>query len=250
MTTTARPLTATQLEHARRTRRSPKPTQFDYLHLRRLRDDLAAVLAGLDGRLDDVLDVYCGSRPYEDLLPEKATCIGLDVPGNPYGVADVVSDEFLPFPDQSFDLVMCIEAFHYVPDPAHGAQELRRVVRPGGHALVAVPFVWEYDRSILEHRFTGPALAALFSGWDDVQVIENGGRAVAWATLSGLVLERMRARIPRLGGAGRILQSIVPLACLGVNGVAMAMDRAERSSRGPYALPMNLLAVARRPHDG
>ena len=102
----------------RRTRRHPRPTQFDYLHMRRLVDDLAATLARVGDNVTDVLDVYCGARPYDDLLPDGANVTGLDVPGNPYALADVVSDEFLPFPDESFDLVMCIEAFHYVPDPA------------------------------------------------------------------------------------------------------------------------------------
>ena len=90
----------------------------------------------LDGPVRDVLDLYCGSRPYDDLFPAGADCVGLDVAGNPYGVADVVTDDFIPFPDASFDLVTCIEAFHYVEDPRHGVHEIRRVLRPGGTAIV------------------------------------------------------------------------------------------------------------------
>ena len=36
----------------------------------------------------------------------------------------------------SYDGLACIEAFHYVTDPAHGVRELRRVVKPGGVALI------------------------------------------------------------------------------------------------------------------
>ena len=116
-----------------------------------------------------------------------------------YGVADVVTDEFLPFEDGSFDLVVSTEAFYYVPDPEHGVRELRRVLRPGGVVVLTLPGVWEYDRAILEHRYTGPELEQLFRGWDDVEIIENGGRAVAWALLGGVLLRSIHRRVLRAG---------------------------------------------------
>ncbi|MGH3049779.1 MAG: methyltransferase domain-containing protein, partial [Gaiellaceae bacterium] len=110
----SRVLSPAELAAIRRSRRRPRRTQFDYLHVRCLVQDLAGALAGIPRPVDDVLDVWCGSRPYDDLLPPGARVVGLDVVGNPYGVADVVSDELLPFPDESFDLVVCIEAFQWV----------------------------------------------------------------------------------------------------------------------------------------
>jgi SAM-dependent methyltransferase len=249
--TSARLLTPGELEEARRSRRHPRRTQFDYVHLRRLVVDLERVLAEIDHPVRDVLDVYCGSRPYDDLLPLGARCVGLDVEGNPYGVADVVSNEFLPFEDSSFDLVMCLEAFHYVADPVHGVREIGRVLRSGGTAIVAVPFAWEYDRSILERRYTGPELAALFDGWEDVRVLENGGRVVAWATLTGTLLERGRSRIPELLGVGRALRALFGPVYFLLNGLAHLLDRLdEREVHGTKTLPMNLLLVARKPGDG
>ena len=241
----ARPLTARELDQARRSRRHPQRTQFDYLHVRRLVDDLAQALARVEDPARDVLDLYCGSRPYDDLLPAGARCIGLDVEGNPYGVADVVSSEFLPFEDGSFDLVTCIEAFHYVEDPEHGVSEIRRVLRPRGAVVVTVPFAWEYDDTVLEHRYTGPELAHLFRTWDDVQVVENGGRGVVWATLTGTFLERARHRLPR---PARPLFVPLYLALNSCGATLEALDR--RWSSGRMTLPMNLLLTARRPeHD-
>ena len=180
----------------RRSRRHPRPTQFDYLHVRTLLADLGAALERVGQGAVDVLDVYCGSRPYEGPAPAGSHCVGFDI-DHRYGVADVISEEFLPFSDASFDLVLCTEAFHYVADAEAGVTELRRVLRPGGSVVISVPFVWEYDRRIPEHRFTEPELAALFDGWDDVEVVENGGRSVAWATLTGSMLELVRARAER-----------------------------------------------------
>lgn len=238
-------ISADELEAIRRTRRHPRPTQFDYLHVRQLVSDIQAALGQLDGDGTEALDVYCGSRPYEDLLPPGSRSTGLDVEGNPYGIADVVSNEFLPFDDASFDLVTCYEAFHYVEDPDRGIAEIRRVLRPGGVVLITVPFVWEYDRSILEHRYTGPELAALFEGWEDVRVVENGGRAVAWATLTGSMLESAKKRLPR------VVRAVFPLVYVGLNGVGAGLATLEQRNHGrTTTLPMNLLVIARRPAGG
>lgn len=239
---------ADELKRMRRTRRHPHWTQFDYLHIRRFVRDLEAALAQVPRPLRDVLDVYCGTRPYEDLLPAGARCVGLDIVGNPYGLADVVSNEFLPFEDASFDLVMCIEGFHYVEDPTRGLAEIGRVLRPGGTALLSLPFVWEYDRTILEHRYTGPELEALLKAWDEVSVVENGGRAVAWTTLTGTLLERARLRIPKRHGVATIAAVPFAVAYAALNGMGSLLDMLEeRYAEGPMTLPMNLLVTARRP---
>ena len=235
----------------RHTRRHPRPTQFDYLHVRHLVDDLAAALRRVSVRAEDVLDVFCGTRPYDDLLPPSARITALDIPGNPYGVADVVSAEFLPFPEESFDLVLCVEGFHYVPDPHEAVAAIRRILRPGGYALISVPLVWEYDRTVLEHRFTGSSLARLFDGWDEVTVVENGGRAVSWATLSGLILSMAEGHVPERLGLRRALRSAFAGVYVLLNGVGFVLDRAERRfARSSMTLPMNLLVTARRPSSG
>lgn len=41
-------------------------------------------------------------------------------------------------PDASYDLVLCREGLMFAPDPARGAREIRRVLRPAGRAAIAV----------------------------------------------------------------------------------------------------------------
>jgi SAM-dependent methyltransferase len=41
-------------------------------------------------------------------------------------------------PDGSYDVVVCREALMFVPDPASACREIRRVLRPGGRAAIAV----------------------------------------------------------------------------------------------------------------
>lgn len=228
----------------RRTRRHPRLTQFDYLHARRLLRDLEHELANVPQGTSDVLDIFCGTRPYEDLLPAGSRCTGLDV-DDYYGSADVVTRDFLPFADAMFDLVLCTEAFQFVSDPVYGVAEIRRVLRPGGTAIVTVPFVWEYDRTLLEHRFTGPQLAALFADWDDVAVVENGGRGIVWATLTGSIVRSVEKRVGK-----RLLRPMFAAVYLGASSVGALLEWSERrQATGPMAVPMNLLVRARRPHE-
>jgi SAM-dependent methyltransferase len=238
-------LPADELDWIRRTRRYPARTQAEYLILRYLVNNLERVLREIRHPVDDVLDLYCGTQPYRDLVPPHTRYLSMDIDDR-YGTPDVISSEFLPFPDDSFDLVLFTEAFHYVTDPKAGVAELKRVIRPGGTLVLTVPLVWEYDRRIVERRYTGPQLAELFAGWDEVRVLENGGYAVAWATLTGRVLRGIDELLP--AGPHRALRPLFVAANLALNFVATLLTKGEaRWHTGPFVLPMGLLLTARRP---
>lgn len=239
------PLPDHVLDEIRHTRRHPAPTQPDYVHLRYLLAHIRHVLSRWEGQVHEVLDVYCGTRPYEDLLPGGARVTAMDI-NSRYGRPDVVSDEFLPFADESFDLVVCYEGFHYAPDPPAAVAEIRRVLRSGGRALLTVPLVWEYERAILERRYTGPELAELFAGWEEVDVIENGGRAASWALLTGGILKLGEENLIRRGADWRAVHASFAAGYLGMNAFALQLDRLERRvGTGPRTLPPNLLVSAR-----
>ena len=219
----------------RRSRLHPRPTDHLYLHLRRLRDDLRAAIAALDAH--DVVDVYCGARPYEPLFPPGTNYVGLDV-DDAYGCADVVSDEFLPFPDASFDLCLCTQAFYFVPDPRRGVAELGRVLRPGGQALLTLPVVYPGT----ERLYSELQLRELFDGWKDVEVVENGGTAVSIVTLSNYWLHQVEKRLPRR--ADPVFAALYAV----LNAAGAAADRFERRFlASAAALPANLLVRATRP---
>jgi SAM-dependent methyltransferase len=233
----------------RRTRRHPRPWQFDYLHLRRLLDHLRPALAQLGEPGDVVLDVFCGSRPYDDLVAPGVRVVGLDIDDR-YGVADIVTTQFLPCADGRYDGIACIEAFHYVTDPVHGVREFRRIVKPGGRVIVAVPVVWEYDRHVIEHRYTSGSLRRLFDEWEDVIVVENGGRAVAWTLVTGTLLraceEELGRRLPRA-----LVRAVFAAAYVGLNWLGAALDAVEQAHRHPrHVLAPNIMLTARRPADG
>lgn len=54
----------------------------------------------------------------------------------------------LPFPDATFDAVICSETLEHIPDDDRAAQELARVIRPGGWLFLTVPNLWNASRII------------------------------------------------------------------------------------------------------
>jgi SAM-dependent methyltransferase len=240
------PLPDEVIAEIRRSRRHPVPLQKDYLHLRTLLRDLALAIRELPASGHDILDVFCGTSPYRDLLPVDARYVGMDV-NRRYGVPDVETIEFLPFEDESFDVVLCIEGFHYVSDPEHGIAEMRRVLRAGGWAIMTVPLMWEYDRATFEGRYTGHELTRLFDGWSDVEVIENGGRGVTWATVTGDTVDLLEQGLVRRVPAARMTRPLFAATYLAINVIGAQIERLERRfARTTFVLPMNLLVRARR----
>jgi ubiquinone/menaquinone biosynthesis C-methylase UbiE len=99
----------------------------------------------------DVLEASCGhggAASYISRYLKTATYTGLDL--NPAGIEYckkrhplpglkfVHGDaEKLPFPDESFDAVVNVEAAHLYPHFTQFLDEVTRVLRPGGHFLYA-----------------------------------------------------------------------------------------------------------------
>jgi ubiquinone/menaquinone biosynthesis C-methylase UbiE len=64
----------------------------------------------------------------------------VDAPNVSLSVED---GQALPFPDESFDAVLCNLGLMFFPDPVRGLREFRRVLRRGGRATVSVNTVVE-----------------------------------------------------------------------------------------------------------
>jgi SAM-dependent methyltransferase len=107
-------------------------------------DELAKLPTGSAMR---VLDAGCGSGRLLDELRDYGHVSGLDLNPDSVEVArsrgheDVVQGpvEQLPWPDESFDLVISLDMVEHTPDDRVTLRELRRVTKPGGYFLMTVP---------------------------------------------------------------------------------------------------------------
>ena len=94
--------------------------------------------------------VQAGDVDAENLRAARAACLG-----HANIAVRAFCAEELPFPSESFDLVLLFEAIYYLPDAARFLKETQRVLRPGGTLLiVTVNPEWEgFNPSPLMTRY-------------------------------------------------------------------------------------------------
>jgi SAM-dependent methyltransferase len=96
-------------------------------------------------------------------------------------VCDICADELDIEPEQ-FDVVFSHMAFEHFPRPWKAAENIIRLLRPGGIVLTATVFAWRYHPVPGDYwRFTPQALAVLFSDLEtlDLGFVDNGRRTVS-----------------------------------------------------------------------
>lgn len=129
----------------------------------------------------DILDAGCGSGRTLAELVDYGTVSGIELSeqaaeiarARGLGEVRVGRLEQLPWPDESFDLITCLDVIEHTPDDRVTLRELRRVCRPEGWLLVTVPAyqaLWSQHDEANHHyrRYSRAALrdAAGEAGWE------------------------------------------------------------------------------------
>jgi SAM-dependent methyltransferase len=166
-----------------------------------------------------LLDVGCGQKPYLPFFEAYVSeYVGLDFAEGPH--ADVVGPiEGLPFPDASFDVVLCTQVLEHAHDPVQAVRELYRVTRPGGHVLLSTHGVMVYHPNPVDYwRWTHEGLDHLFRGvgdWASVTVTAGSGTTACVAMLVAIYLDHTlrRARLrflrrPLIGSLNRVAAAL------------------------------------------
>jgi SAM-dependent methyltransferase len=116
-----------------------------------------------EGRSRQILDVGCGTGTLLRYLARYGDAQGVDVDEQAIaycharGVHNVqlFDGSKLPFGESRFDLVTLLDVLEHIEDDKGTLEEIRRVLRPGGMLMVAVPayrFLWGPQDEISNHR--------------------------------------------------------------------------------------------------
>ncbi|MDO5720040.1 MAG: class I SAM-dependent methyltransferase [Actinomycetaceae bacterium] len=119
-----------------------------------------------------LLDIGCGTGYFIDLLASSypAKYVGLDLSEKMLEVARAkqicgatftlgLADD-LPYRDETFDIVTCIQSFHHYPRQDLAMQEARRVLKPGGLYILSDTGVgglsgWVYNHILFKLAKSG-----------------------------------------------------------------------------------------------
>lgn len=111
-----------------------------------------------------VLDVGCGHMPFRAAAEAAASSYeGFDVEARMPGVTHFGDAQRMTgIPDSSYDTTLCFEVLEHLPHPERAVQEMARVLRPGGVALISVPHLSRLHEEPHDYfRFTRHGLRVL-----------------------------------------------------------------------------------------
>jgi SAM-dependent methyltransferase len=115
------------------------------------------------GRPLQILDIACATGMSFRFLSQFGAIRGIDISRETIrlcktrGIDRIVQCDAmkLPFRDQSFDVVLALDALEHFPDDELAIREIRRVARPDALVLVTVPaymFLWS-PHDVAYHHF-------------------------------------------------------------------------------------------------
>jgi SAM-dependent methyltransferase len=216
----------------------------DYIHLYFLQADIHEALT--QHARGQLLDLGCGNKPYEEwYAPLSSSTIGCDVIQSSLNRVDVLCEATnLPFEPGSFDTVFCTQVMEHVYDHGQLLSEAHRVLRPGGHLVLTVPFCWELHEEPYDFfRFSKHGLQNLFeaAGFTDIAIKANGGK---WAAAFQMLLNTVYSSFKNKNWRTKLLKILfieLRFTWL-INKIAIRADKRHRDD----VWTLNYLIVAKK----
>jgi ubiquinone/menaquinone biosynthesis C-methylase UbiE len=180
----------------------------------------------LRGRL---IDIGCGTKPYGKKLASLVSeHVGVDHAGTQHDSSKV--DLFgtaysIPVEDCSFDSAICTAVLEHLEEPELALRECHRVLKPGGVAIYAAPFIWHLHEEPRDfYRYSTYGLRYLFNkaGFEIIEIRPLSGFWVTFGQMFAYYIYRFNR------GPLRWLRVIDAFAWL-VQAFAYCADKIDRA---------------------
>jgi glycosyltransferase involved in cell wall biosynthesis/SAM-dependent methyltransferase len=128
------------------------------------------------------ITLNAGSGQRGVTLGQRDLTIDIDPLGKPHVIGDVHS---IPLLDESVDTILSVAVLEHTQYPWLVTEEFFRVLRPSGHAIIAVPFLQPQHACPNDFvRFTENGLVALakYAGFEVIETahVHHFGQTLAW----------------------------------------------------------------------
>ncbi|HEC35045.1 MAG TPA: SAM-dependent methyltransferase [Anaerolineae bacterium] len=159
-----------------------------------------------------MLSLGCGPKTYQAMTPARE--VRMDITWRPSLHVNGDAHD-LPFPDNLFDAVLVEEMLEHCRSPHQVANEIWRVLKPGGKLILTAPFLFPmHDRPHDYFRFTEFGLRHLFRNFEHVSIRPHHSGYGTFVTLfERLIMEpgRVRYLSPLIAPISYVLLLLDPL---------------------------------------
>ena len=194
------------------------------------------------GRL---VDLGCGKVPlfaaYRDHV-STVTCVDWEGTSHTNDWVDVYCDLAgdLPFEDGSFDTILLSDVLEHIPRPEHLWEEMSRILSPGGHLIMNVPFLyWLHEEPHDYYRYTEFALR---------RFVESAGMELRLLRAIGgtpeVLADILAKHVVRVPVVGRLIASAVQAGTLGLVRTRLGKRASQRTAA---KLPLGYFLIASKP---
>lgn len=130
-----------------------------------------------------IVDMGGGERFQKWLEPYEPLFANADYKSFDYDAStkpDIVGDiHHIPLQNNSVDSIICASVLEHIHNPIVAAQELHRVIKPGGYLFVYVPSIYPYHARKGHYpdywRFFDDTLFLILENFSDIKIEKRGG---------------------------------------------------------------------------
>jgi SAM-dependent methyltransferase len=154
-----------------------KVSEIDERNLKFIRNNVSSFIQNCATKYDnsnaELLDIapqdHKGAKPY--FHQSRIETLDIDESSNATYIADICEDNSNIIPSDSFDYVVCTEVLEHTLQPFDAVNEIGRILKKGGVALISVPFNFRIHGPLPDcWRFTEHGLRELFRDFEIIKL--------------------------------------------------------------------------------